>query len=587
LRVAPDAVRPALPSASAKTLVKAIDIIRGNIVLRSGYALWTYDTSRSALSEETTEYFLLWMAIYGRHKYHGIIIDEDFFNFITQPAPPYLSKLELFVAINSGKEVKAGAPRDIFALHQWYYADAVLSHDIGIYVTSEESGALARMTAATGAADENLSLLDQIVHATNQSAESTYDLSKRQDRLDYKEWLSREGADALPAWLPPPSSEGGVRPRRLGVNLIGFAGGVFGIGEDLRAFARVARRAGAPFGIYSVALPDQHATNMPSGLDRLFIDRPIFPVNLLCMPLSETERLRLERGPAVFSGRYNIANWAWELSTLPQYWRHAFDRVDEVWAMSQFLVDVYQRLTSKPVVYMPPYVNVERIDPVDLGQFGFHEGNFVFLTMLDFNSHLLRKNPIGTIQAFTAAFPSKNGKERLLIKTINGHARPEKLDELLKAVCGDSRIVVVDGAYPRATTNGLIATVDCFVSLHRSEGFGRVIAEAMIIGTPVIATAYSGSNDFLDETTGYPVSYRLVPVAPGEYPFMEGSDWAEPELDDAVEKFRIVVSRRAEVRMKANRGQSEIGRRHGLEPAHAKFVNRMGTLGVTLAPPKR
>ena len=189
--------------------------------------------------------------------------------------------------------------------------------------------------------------------------------------------------------------------------------------------------AGLPFSIFNVALSEHHATSETSNLAAYFVDRPIFPINIFCATAFETERLRAEHGKNLFSGRYNIGYWPWELSKLPPYWRHVFDSVDEVWAISHFLADVYKQYTNKPVTYIPPYVNIDGVEPFDREDLNLDTDDFVYLTMLDFNSYIMRKNPIGTIGAFKQAFPDTNGKERLVIKTINGHAHPEKLNELL------------------------------------------------------------------------------------------------------------------------------------------------------------
>ena len=203
--------------------------------------------------------------------------------------------------------------------------------------------------------------------------------------------------------------------------------------------------------------------------------------------------------------------------------------MDEIWAISPYVFSVYSACTTEtPTFYVPQYVNAEPLTAVDLTRFGLKRHDFVFLAMLDFNSYASRKNPLGAIEAFTRAFPEKGGHERLLIKTINGHIHPEQLSKLVQHVERDSRVVVVDGPLSRDENCGLISAADCFVSLHRAEGFGRVIAEAMLLGTPVVATDWSGSTCILDEHTGYPVARTIVNVPPGDYIYEEGSQWAEP-----------------------------------------------------------
>jgi glycosyltransferase involved in cell wall biosynthesis len=202
----------------------------------------------------------------------------------------------------------------------------------------------------------------------------------------------------------------------------------------------------------------------------------------------------------------------------------------------------------------------------------------VFLAALDFNSYTARKNPIGTIDAFQRAFPRKSGSERLLIKTINGHVHPEGLQELVNYCEEDARIVIVDGSLSRAETNGLIAATDCFVSLHRAEGFGRVLAEAMLLGTPVVGTDWSGSACLLDKHTGFPVAYTLADVSPGDYLFEEGSRWAEPLVDDAAGQLREVRRNRNLVESKLTAAKLRVSDNHGLDSVAQQVVKRLTTI---------
>jgi glycosyltransferase involved in cell wall biosynthesis len=224
---------------------------------------------------------------------------------------------------------------------------------------------------------------------------------------------------------------------------------------------------------------------------------------------------------------------------------------------------------------MPLGVAIGPVEPFDLSTLGIEPRTFVFLTMLDFNSFMSRKNPIGAIDAFKRAFPRQSSSERLIIKTINGDSHSDDFDRLLAHVKTDPRILVVDGAYSRAVTNGLIAAADCLVSLHRAEGLGRTIAEAMLLETPVIATDWSGSTSLIDDSTGFPVSYSLTPVPPGDYVFEQGCQWAEPSIDDAAKKFRVVRRKPDLVKRKCTKAKSRIARDHGLDAVAACMANRL------------
>jgi len=502
----------------------ALEIFDRYSVLRSIYLL-RQDITGTACSptEQQAAFFLLWAAVHGRKQYHGIVIDPSYLEFLTQPSGQYFSRLELFAAFTAKRASSA-----IDETHAWYYGKAIYDLNLELFLTNRE--------------------IDVCKH-----------------------WIARNSSRANPLLLS--SRRNGSS--NIGVNLIGYADGVLGIGEDIRAMTNILRYAGLPFAIFNVALSDHHATSDASDLAAFFVDRPVFPINIFCATAFETERLRAAHGPNLFSGRYNIGSWPWELSKLPPYWRHVFDSVDEVWAISLFLADVYCQYTNKPVTYIPPYVNIDSVEPFDRKDLNLDRSDFVFLTMLDFNSYIKRKNPIGTIGAFKKAFPDTDGNERLIIKTINGHAHPQKLDELLTLVNDDPRIVLMDGPLSRARTCGLIRNANCFVSLHRAEGFGRVIAEAMFLGTPVIATDYSGSTTYLDKSNGFPVPYSLKDVRHGEYIFEEGSQWAEPDFDAAVEAFQVVRRQKSNVTKKAAKAKETIAKNHGRDAVAAKVTERL------------
>ena len=566
-------------------------------------------------TDEQAGYFLLWAAIYGRRQYHGIVIDANYFDYLTTPIGAYLTRLEAFAAFQHARSTA-----EVGQAHAWYYANCVRDLNLEIFITGRELHTLAAMPFIDDPEGTQISLYEKVVLDVAPAARH-FDLARREDRRAFKLWLAGEGGNHIPAWLelpqtenvrcrtglnvkgaslsyggaangsPPPGGEGVDSARApldlapVGVNVIGFAEGVLGIGEDARAIAKVLRYANAPLAVHNFALSEQYATSSDrSDLAAFFVNRPVFPINMFCVTAFDTERTRVEHGADVFVGRYNIGYWPWELTDIPRYWRQAFDCVDEIWAMSPFLVDVFSKYTQKPVVHMPPYVNVDRIEPMDRSELGFAPDDFVFLLMLDFNSYVTRKNPTGAVDAFRQAFPTHD-RERLLIKTINGHVHPNQLDELLRYVDQDARIVLADGPLTRPQTCGLIAAMDCFVSLHRAEGFGRVIAEAMFLGTPVIATDWSGSTSFLDENTGFPVAFMLRDVRSGEYPYEEGSQWAEPDADDAAEKFWIVRNMPSLTATKSAAAKHRIEKHHGLPTIAQKVAERIAAIEMRMRVP--
>jgi glycosyltransferase involved in cell wall biosynthesis len=191
-------------------------------------------------------------------------------------------------------------------------------------------------------------------------------------------------------------------------------------------------------------------------------------------------------------------------------------------------------------------------------------GVFYFIFSFDYLSCPARKNPLGVLRAFQAAFPDKGERVGLVIKSTNAGAYqyPEVTTVLLEAAHQDRRIKIIDRILSRDEVLSLIRQSDCYVSLHRAEGFGLGMAEAMAFGMPVIGTNYSGNTDFLSESTGFPVPYTLRPVQPGEFPFGDGQFWAEPDEATAAAIMRSIFDNPQEGQVRGEAGKAFIETRY-------------------------
>ena len=259
---------------------------------------------------------------------------------------------------------------------------------------------------------------------------------------------------------------------------------------------------------------------------------------IFCLPAFEMMGALAKLNLSPVPGRYIVGYWPWETTALPEIWNHVYDFVDEIWASSRFLQQVYSSGTSKPVVHVPLHVYVDDTSlRADLAE-SFSD-TFTFISIFDFNSRIARKNPEGLIEAFGRAFPKGAERVQLILKTLHGRHQPSDLARIVDRARLDGRIVVVDGALSRVDVCGMIRAADAYVSLHRAEGFGRPMVEAMMLGIPVVATAWSGCADLLNAGTGYPVASVLRAVRPDEYPFAAG-DWAEPDVAHAAEQMRAL-----------------------------------------------
>jgi glycosyltransferase involved in cell wall biosynthesis len=364
---------------------------------------------------------------------------------------------------------------------------------------------------------------------------------------------------------------------------VGHPYGVLGVGEYVRASAAAFAAAGIPFHIRNTYDWGEHLAEKHPDFpfwDRLTTGRP-HPVNVFHINADEMAEARRHLGDAFFAGCYNIAAWHWELSRFPDAWRPALEGLDELWATSRFIQQTLAERASVPVTWMPHPVEVRAASGADRAFPELPEGRYLFLTLFDFTSFVTRKNPLGAVRAFLEAFPpSAPAPVGLVIKANGAAARPADAKAFLATPeLRDPRIIVINETLDRPSMIALMARCSCFVSLHRSEGFGRGIAEALLLGKPVIVTGYSGNMDFTSIENACIVDYRLVDVGLDEYPHAAGQQWADPDRHQAAGYMRRVVEDPDWALELASRGRRVVETQHGVEAVGRRCRARLEELG--------
>ena len=349
----------------------------------------------------------------------------------------------------------------------------------------------------------------------------------------FRDWCRRHGVgEGLPAWaVPAEPAEVAAPVAQFGVNVAGYLTAELGLGEMGRILLQTVRAGGVP----AVSVVEERSL---SGVVRTGVDAPEgvgaprYPLSILAVNADFTELL-LSSHPEIGAGRYRIGFWAWELEEFPERFDVGFGLVDEVWANSEFARDAIAKRANVPVKAFPvpvPDVGVpERID-----------GLTTFLFAFDFNSTGQRKNPWGVVEAFRRAFAGRDDV-RLVIKAINAHLHGGAAERLRYVVGDDARIELLERYLSSDELSALYARCAAYVSLHRSEGFGLTVAEAMIRGIPVICTDYSATSEFVDSSAGWLVPHTMVEVGPGWPPYQADALWAEPDLDAAAAAMRAVA----------------------------------------------
>ena len=393
-----------------------------------------------------------------------------------------------------------------------------------------------------------------------------------------RRWLERIAftppAPTAPVVAAPPRAD------EPGINLIGYARGEFGVAEILRSYAHALDRGRVPFLVHNFDVgvaSRQH----DRGMDGFLRDTLAYDVNLFCINADQMPIVREHLGADAFERRYNIGCWFWELEHFPPRWQGAFDLVDEVWVMSPFVRDAVAARTRKPVHIVPPALESGLPARYGRADFGLDESAFIYLFSFDFNSYATRKNPEAVIAAFRRAFADGRGDVRLVIKTINGHRMPQHLRALLDVAADDDRIEVRDGFLDRAGMWALQACCDCYVSLHRSEGLGLGLAECMLLGKPVVATAYSGNLAFMDADNSCLVGYTLVPVREGEYPAWQGQRWASPDIEQAAGYLRRLADEPDYARRIGENARNSVRRNLSAEASLRAITARLAHIRAT------
>jgi|GEM_PF-406007 len=421
------------------------------------------------------------------------------------------------------------------------------------------------------------------------------------NQAEFREWLAAHGRDELgvgPELLDeaiPDSEETpaalvsggrwangvGALISPMGLNVCGYLRSEDGIGTVARSYVQALQSAKFP-----VALKDLSALSPQRAQDRTFerFDQTFpYPINLICVNADQHFSAKTHLGADYFDGRYNIAVWFWELPRFPAEWHDRFADYDEIWVASSFIADAIAQVSPIPVIRMPPAIAARQPGDRRRGRtrLQVNDDSYVFLYVFDFNSYVERKNPEGAIRAFRSAFPADE-PVRLVLKTVNGDANPEALN-CLRELARDSRIALYDGYWTAEEIQDLTAACDAYVSLHRAEGFGVTIADAMLHEKPVIATDWSANTDFLTIANGFPVRYRLVPLLKDFGPYRAGQIWAEPDLDHAAELMRFVRANRDEAAERSRRARLDVLATYSTPAVAERLVDRLAVIGQRLS----
>jgi len=277
--------------------------------------------------------------------------------------------------------------------------------------------------------------------------------------------------------------------------------------------------------------------------------------------------------------KYNIGFFLWELDKIPEQHKPILEVLDEIWVPTKYVHDIYRPYFKNKIEIVGkglPELNINK--NLTRKDFGIPENKFVFLTAFDSRSSIARKNPIAAIKSFYDAFED-NADVCLVIKTLPSAlaswADPEnQIQEIKKYVEKDKRIILIDKALSNDTLYSLLNLIDCYVTTHRSEGFGYFAAYASILKKPTIYTNYSGVCDFLDESCGFPVNFKLKNVEKNSFVYVpDNAKWAEISMEHLAQRY-LDVFNSSKLKDISQKAYEKITENYSVE----KYTNKIETI---------
>lgn len=363
----------------------------------------------------------------------------------------------------------------------------------------------------------------------------------------------------------------------IGINFAGFFDSKIGLGEAARGNHRALLAAGIPVSIYNF--------NKTLNDD---VRESSYPVNIVQINPDNLPIFLSGKGAIFLKNKFNIAYWAWETSEFPDTYKPFFSFFNEIWVPSRYCMEVISKKSPIPVVCVPHCIDINNWgleeEPLsDIPELEIRKGTFIFMFSFDFNSQMFRKNPLAVIEAFRTAFGSNNPNVTLLIKISSSKYHQEDYVQFQKQAANDNSIIIYEKTLEREAFAQLLNRCDCYISLHHSEGFGLGMAEAMALGKPVIATAYSGNMQFMNINNSFLVKYKLTEIKENKGPFEKGSFWADPDVHHASELMKEVYSNKAKRTLVAEQGRVDILQHFSVTAVAKHIKNRLEVINKHLS----
>ena len=317
-----------------------------------------------------------------------------------------------------------------------------------------------------------------------------------------------------------------------GINILGYINKQFGLGEGVRSNIRSVKAVGIPYvlndfkGQISKDIIDEKSKEI------ILSENNPYGINLIQINVDNFDKILNTNDSSYFSNKYNIGFWAWELDNFPTDFQNYIDMLDEIWVPSNFCLNAISKVSSKPVLRIMHSIDIPEIN-YSRKDFSLPEDKIIFLTIFDYHSTVARKNPYATIDAYIKAFGNNSKDTILVIKTSLGEEFPALKSKLKEYIKNNKSIIIIEEILSREKLYGLMQVSDVYVSLHRSEGFGLTMAEAMALQKPVIATAYSANIEFMTQNDSFLIPYNLIETGTNYLYSNLHNNWADADVNES------------------------------------------------------
>lgn len=423
-----------------------------------------------------------------------------------------------------------------------------------------------------------------------------FDLDTVEGRKNYALWFiqSSEDLGIDPYFLEPVLDQLGQLRGRYPTNLnkissrgqweadvsvIGYLRSMIGVGNAGRMVVRSLATTEVQTNAFNVTI-NVEACQGDSSVDPFLSPEINGKVHIYNINADQLALVRNATSSLSKPAKYTINMPFWELSKFPHDWLQHYQGIDEIWAPTRFIQRALQAVTEIPVVWMPPAVQLENFVKRPRKDFNLPENTFLFHFNFDLSSFASRKNPMAVIDAYRRAFRERYREvpTGLAIKTRGQDRDGSNLKKLIESTKEEPDIFIFNELMTYEETLSLMDCCDCYVSLHRSEGFGYTLAEAMLLGKPVISTDYSGTKDFVNPSTGFPVKYELKSLNQDDYIYWEGQKWADPDIDHAAWLMRRIITDELTTKQVAETGRQKIRKDYSLEVLGQCYLQRLRQL---------